>query len=170
MIKLYTETLNDFLTRNSESQEWYQIKQKFDKFPRFNIGTIDFDMYTLFIDKYGISEIGAETENLFYFWINNKINELLIKYVPKINVYLSNFEKAIERKISLTDQGINENKLYPINVDKSRTATAVTFNGTKEQALLYFKSNAALLDEVLNIRDIYLDCLQAFEPCFMGVL
>ena len=54
------------------------------------------------------------------------------------------------------------------NVDEDSTYT-VNFNGTKEQALMFFKANPDLLDSAMKIRDIYLDALSAFEKCFMGI-
>lgn len=53
-------------------------------------------------------------------------------------------------------------------VDEDSTYT-VTFNGTKEQALMFFKANPDLLESAMKIRDIYLDALKNFEKCFMGI-
>ena len=54
------------------------------------------------------------------------------------------------------------------SVDEDSTTT-VTFNGTKEQALMFFKNNPELMQKALEIRDIYLDALSSFEKCFMGI-
>lgn len=209
MKALYTETLEDFLERNEDSEVWQAIIQKFAKFPIFNLQSLNFDFYTLFVDKYEIREIGAETESLFVHFIKDTLNETLIAYAPKINLYLTNFNNLLDRKIELAnsyedtrvmDRSIDTTNddsemktigLNPItsiagegdarsatketisrdnanNVDEDSTYT-VNFNGTKEQALMFFKANPDLLDSAMKIRDIYLDALSAFEKCFMGI-
>lgn len=209
MKALYTETLEDFLERNEDSEVWQALIAKFAKFPIFNLQALNFDFYTLFVDKYEIREIGAETESLFVHFIKDTLNETLIAYAPKINLYLTNFNNLLDRKIELAnsyedervmDRSIDTTNddsemktigLNPItsiagegdarsatketisrdnanNVDEDSTYT-VNFNGTKEQALMFFKANPDLLDSAMKIRDIYLDALSAFEKCFMGI-
>ena len=209
MKALYTETLEDFLERNEDSEVWQALIAKFVKFPIFNLQALNFDFYTLFVDKYEIREIGTETESLFVHFIKDTLNETLIAYAPKINLYLTNFNNLLDRKIELAnsyedervmDRSIDTTNddsemktigLNPItsiagegdarsatketisrdnanNVDEDSTYT-VNFNGTKEQALMFFKANPDLLDSAMKIRDIYLDALSAFEKCFMGI-
>ena len=84
MQALYTETFETFLKRNEQTAEWQQIVGLFQKFPRFTLGELDFDMYTLLRQKYDIYEICSEDEQIFYHEFRDKTNELLIKYVPKI--------------------------------------------------------------------------------------
>ena len=210
MIKaLYTETLEEFLERNEEGEVWQALVQKFNKFPAFNLSALNFNFYDLFKDKYEIREIGAETESLFVHFVKDTLNETLIAYVPKIDLYLANFSKLMDRKISLTQNYVdervmdrtiagteddNEKKTVALNpitnlsgVGNARSATVdtvtrdnanstdedstytVTFNGTKEQALMFFKNNPELLEKAMEIRDIYLDALSSFEKCFMGI-
>lgn len=209
MKALYTEIFSDFLERNEDSEVWQAIVQKFAKFPAFNLQALNFDMYSLFRHKYDIREIGAETESLFTHFIEEKLNESLIEYAPKINLYISNFAKLMDRKLTLTESHTDErvldrtvadteagdetksNYLNPIaqavgtgtektvtrenvlrdnsnNRDEDSTYT-VTFNGTKEQAYILFKSNPELLEKALEIKNIYLEALNSFEPCFMGI-
>ena len=209
MKALYTEIFSDFLDRNEDSEVWQAIVQKFAKFPVFNLQVLNFDMYSLFRHKYDIREIGAETESLFTHFIEEKLNESLIEYAPKINLYLTNFAKLMDRKLTLTEGHTDErvldrtvadteagdetksNYLNPIaqavgtgsdktitrenvlrdnsnNRDEDSTYT-VTFNGTKEQAYILFKSNPELLEKALEIKNIYLEALNSFEPCFMGI-
>ena len=56
MQALYTETFETFLERNEQTAEWQQIVELFNKFPRFTLGELDFDMYTLMKQKYDIFE------------------------------------------------------------------------------------------------------------------
>ena len=209
MKALYTEIFSDFLERNEDSEVWQAIVQKFAKFPAFNLQALNFDMYSLFRHKYDIREIGAETESLFTHFIEEKLNESLIEYAPKINLYVSNFAKLMDRKLTLTESHTDErvldrtvadteagdetksNYLNPIaqavgtgsdktitrenvlrdnsnNRDEDSTYT-VTFNGTKEQAYILFKSNPELLEKALEIKNIYLEALNSFDTCFMGI-
>ena len=167
MIALYTETFEEFLKRQGQSAEWKALETKFAKFPTFTLGELSFDMYQLFIDKYEIYEIGAEDENLFFHIINDKVNELSIKYIPKIQMYIQNFGIALERKLNLNSNGDTTNYLYPISTVDGQVATRVHYDGNKDSALLIFKSNAELLEQAMNLKDIYLDCLKEFENCFM---
>lgn len=209
MKALYTETFSDFLERNEDSEVWQAIIQKFAKFPAFNLQALNFDMYSLFRHKYDIREIGAETESLFTHFIEEKLNESLIEYAPKINLYVSNFAKLMDRKLTLTESHTDErvldrtvadteagdetksNYLNPIaqavgtgsdktitrenvlrdnsnNRDEDSTYT-VNFEGTKEQAYILFKSNPELLEKALEIKNIYLEALNSFDTCFMGI-
>ena len=169
MIALFTETFEDFLKRNETSEAWQKIVTKLNLFPRFTLADLDFDMYTLLKEKYAIHEIGEETENLFVFEFNDRVNELLIKYKPKMEMYIANFATALERKIALASDGDTNNMLYPVATQGGKVATSVHYNGSKESPLLIFKSNAELLEQAMNIRDLYLDCLQDFNACFMLV-
>ena len=169
MQALYTEIFEDFLTRRGDSVEWQAIEQKLARFPTFTLGELNLDMYDLIKEKYGIYEIGAETENIFFFEFRDKVNELLVKYVPKIEVYISNFGKMLERKVSLAQDGYTANYLYPISTTNGKVATNVKFNGNKEQMLMIFKSNAEMLEQAMNIQDVYLDCLAEFAKCFMTI-
>ena len=56
MQALYTETFETFLERNEQTAEWQAIVGLFQKFPRFTLGELDFDMYTLLRQKYDIFE------------------------------------------------------------------------------------------------------------------
>lgn len=169
MLTLYTETFETFLQRKGDTEEWKAIIEKFKHFPSFTLENLNFDMYTLLREKYDIYEIGCEDEQLFYYHFRNKLNELLIKYVPKLQMYIDNFASLLERKIALQDNGDTTNYLYPISTQDGQVATSVKYNGSKESALLIFKSNAELLEQALNIKDIYLDCLAEFETVFMVI-
>lgn len=167
MIALFTETFETFLERNEQTDEWKAVVELMSRFPTFTLGGLDYNMYELLRQKYDIYEIGSEDEQIFYFNFRNKVNELLVKYVPKIQMFISNFANALERKVNLGQEAISEQLLYPISTESGQTATAVKANGSKEQLLMIFKSNAELLEQALNLKDIYLDCLQEFETCFL---
>jgi hypothetical protein len=169
MQALYTETFEDFLKRHEQSEEWQAIVTKLGKFPRFTLGDLDFDIYTLIKEKFKIWEIGAETEALFIYEFNDSVNELSIKYIPKIEMYISNFANMLERKIALGSDGQTDNILYPVATTAGKVATSVKFNSNKDNPLMIFKSNGELLAQAMDIKNIYLDCLADFEKNFMTI-
>ena len=76
MISLYTETLETLLKNKnygevSEDTSLTEVLELLRKFPNFVFGeSIDLSMEKLFMDKYDIREIGAETEELFIHFCN----------------------------------------------------------------------------------------------------
>ena len=68
MLALYTETLETLLKNKNYGEESQdssltEVLNLMEKFPTFVFGEdISFDMETLFLQKYDIREIGAETE------------------------------------------------------------------------------------------------------------
>lgn len=171
MFPNYTETLDEFLSNNAEYKEL--IKAKFDKFPKFTLYNLDISMWDMFVEDNGIREIGAETEYLFKRYLNRLVDNLLIKYVPKISMFIDNFNELFSRKIQLKDNGKNTYFLNPMqdndeakivmqNVDKTEV--------TREQALLVFKSNPEILKQIMELEDIYNACLEEFSKLFMGIL
>lgn len=169
MQALYTETFEDFLKRHEQSTEWQEIVTKLGKFPRFTLGELDFDIYTLIKEKFKIWEIGAETESLFVYEFNDSVNELSIKYIPKIEMYINNFATMLDRKIALGSDGQTDNILYPVSTIAGKVATSVKFNSNKDNPLMIFKSNGELLAQAMDIKNIYLDCLAEFEKNFMTI-
>ena len=159
------------------------------KFPNFIFGDdINFNFTNLFMQKYDIREIGAETEELFMHFWRETTNELLIKYVPKINTWLENFEKLFDFKVELSSRDVNDyadkttNTYYlnPVNktvtslkvqdVDESNNSGQNILSKTREvlQAV-WGKTRPYILEQIMDLKDIYLDCLQEFETIFLGV-
>lgn len=162
-------TFAEFLRKNGDSAEWQAVKTKFAKFPSFTLGDLNLNMYDLLVEKYDIWEIGSEDENIFYHEFNEKVNELLIKYVPKIATYIASFNDLLQRKINLSQSGSTTNYLYPVSTQGGKVSNEVRYSGNKDSLLLIFKSNAELLTQVMNLKDIYLDCLEEFSRCFMTI-
>ena len=169
MITLYTITFTEFLRKHGDSVQWQAVKSKFAKFPSFTLGGLNFNMYDLLVEKYDIWEIGSEDENIFYHEFNEKVNELLIKYAPKIATYIASFNDLLQRKINLSQGGSTTNYLYPVSTQGGKVSNEVRYDGNKDSLLLIFKSNAELLTQVMNLKDIYLDCLEEFSRCFMTI-
>lgn len=176
MIALYTETLSDFINNiPPENSEWWgQILDKFDRFPSFKIFTSTpqyIDLYDLFIEKYDIREIGAESEDLFYHFLTEKLNELYLKYASKIQLYIDNFNTLAERKQVLVRNDENTYYVNPVIPNDNPVLNSTAKYKTDRDTLLplFNVTNSDLLRQAMEIKDIYLDCLNEFEPCFMGV-
>ena len=131
MSELYTETLEDLLKNKgyglaSQDATLTEILNLMGKFPKFVFGqNIELNFTTLFIQKFDIREIGAETEELFLHFWREKTNELLIKYVPKITMWLENFNKLFEFKVRLSTE---ENQNYSNGSQDTYYLNPVTAN------------------------------------------
>ena len=170
MQALYTETLESFLERNSGSQAWANIVAKFDTLPKFNFGTFNLDLYDLFCNHYKNREIGSEWEDIFVHNMSIRLDTIILTYAPKVQMWLDNFQNMLDRKISTTDTGKTSNMLYPtVTNSTGRVANSVDYTGTKEQALFMMKSNADILSEAMEVRDMYYDMLRDFDKCFMEI-
>ena len=168
---LYTETLEEFLERNESSSQWQALKAKFNIFPTFSlIEDFEIDFYTLFRERYDIREIGAETESLFYHFLNETIDRICIEYIPKVNLFIDNFNNLMDRKLTLQSSGDNKYYLNPITSQSDKLENRAKFDGTSEKAYSWFTSNAKLMNEMLEVKDIYNEALDKLEICFMGVL
>ena len=87
MVSLYTETLADLLKHKhygeaSEDASLSNVISLMDKFPNFKFDeNLELNMTDLFMEKYDIREIGAETEELFlHFWIEKLKMSMRKKY------------------------------------------------------------------------------------------
>lgn len=214
MIANYTETLEKLLENQGyrteeQSSALTEILQRMDDFPEFHFQTgqsssISFSMLSLFMEKYDIREIGSETEELFMHFWREKTNELLIKYSPKIKMWLDNFNDLFKFTVQLkstdelhasdqtysSDSSENKNTYYlnPVNnrtenlkvsnVDKSEISgsgsntktTANTKTVTKDVLQsVWGKTRADIMSKIMDLKDIYLDCLNEYEVIFMGV-
>ncbi len=194
MLVNYTETLETLLKNKhygeeSQDSSLTEILGLMAKFPNFVFGEdINFSMTDLFMKKYDIREIGAETEELFMHFWREKTNELLMKYAPKMQKWLENFDDLfkftvkLERDENYTDTDNNQNTYYlnPVNgtttnlkvqdVDKSEN-TNVRYAHSSRDVLqsVWGKTRADIMEKILNLKDIFNDCLAEYETIFMGV-
>lgn len=194
MIALYTETLETLLKNKhygeeSQDSSLTEVLALMYKFPNFVFSdTINFSMKDLFMKKYDIREIGAETEELFLHFWREKTNELLMKYAPKMQKWLENFDDLFKFTVKLeldtreNSSNNNQNTYYlnPANgtitnlkvqdVDKSEGGNSRGLH-TERDVLqsVWGKTRADIMEKILNLKDIFNDCLQEFETIFMGV-
>lgn len=191
MISLFTETLEDLLKNKgygTESQDssLTEIFSEMDKFPNFVFGEdLNISMKNLFLHKFDIREIGSETEELFMHYWRERTEELLIKYVPKIKMWLDNFNDLFKFTVELTTTNnlTNENdNVYYLNpvtststnlkIQDKNTLTEKRTGTIKRDVLqsVWGKTRADIMNKILEIKDVYNDCLNEFEPLFMGAM
>ena len=195
MISLYTETLEDLLENqgygtDNQSQSLTDILEVMDKFPTFVFGeNIEVSMLNLFLDKYDIREIGAETEQMFMHFWKERANELLIEYVPKIQMWLDHFNDlfkftvTLEVEESIEDSYNSANTYYLNPVSVTGTNLKVqdkgindgTGNRTRTMSRdvlqsVWGKTRAQLLSQILELQSVYNYCVRDFATIFMGVL
>ena len=192
---MFTETLEKLLENQGygtaeQSAALTEILGLMDKFPTFVFGeNISLDFRTLFIQRYDIREIGSPTEELFLHYWREKCNELLMKYAPKMDKWLENFDDLFKFTVklerndthNLSDNNQNTFYLNPVNgtttnlkvqdVDKSEQSRASAFHSERDVLQsVWGKTRADIMEKILNLKDIFNDCLDEFEMIFIGVL
>lgn len=199
MLANFTETLKDLLANKgygtgNQDQSLTDIISLMNKFPSFKIdNNTNLSMLDMFIEKYDIREIGSETEELFLHFWKEKTNELILKYKPKMDMWLEHFNDLFKFTVQLTAtdtqdnnfSGNNQNTYYlnPVSrntenlkvsdVDKNENSRNETKSRTNVRDVLqtvWGKTRADILNKILEVKDVFNDCLAEFEVIFMGVL
>ncbi len=191
---MFTETLIDFLKDNESKTEWQGVIAKFNSIPSFVVETdtenITFDMYVMFKQEYGNREIGQEDEEKFFYEVNRQIQKTIVEFNPKIKAYMSKWASLLSRKESLSSSEANEysnqsegnalDYINPINATSQKLSGKTASNSndggssskTKTYDMIYSltgKSNVDLMNDLLNLRNIYLSALESFKDLFMLV-
>lgn len=191
MLTNFTETLEDLLANKGygtgeQDQSLTEIISLMNKFPSFVIDeTTNLSMLNLFIEKYDIREIGSETEELFLHFWKEKTNELIMKYKPKMDMWLAHFNDLFKFTVQLVAtenmQNNNQNTYYlnPVSkqtenlkvsdVDKTENSRERTITRDVLQTV-WGKTRADILNKILEVKDVFNDCLSEFETIFMGVM
>ena len=165
MSELYTETFEDLLKNKgygtaSQDAVLTEILTLMGKFPKFVFGSnIELNFIDIFMKKYDIREIGAETEELFLHFWREKTNELLIKYVPKITMWLNNFNDLFKFTVKLsTEENQNYSSgaqdtyyLNPVTASTGITKTVVVDEQNKTTTTTFSGGN--LKTEDVSTRD-----------------
>lgn len=196
----FTETFEEFL--NNKSGNW--LVNKLADIPSFKFKDEELNIdYTLLFsnlikNKYLLREIGAETEEMFEYYFDRKIDEIKIKYVPKVSMWINNFNDLfkftvrlnLERNYSSGD--INTYYLNPANkLNPTKTINkdgTVTYSGnlktenvddtitqghsTLDRDVLqtvWGKTRANILDQIFELKDIYYEMIESFNNIFMGL-
>ena len=191
---MFTETLIDFLKDNENKSEWKGVVAKFNSIPSFVVETdtenITFDMYAMFKQEYGNREIGQEDEEKFFYEVNRQIQKTIVEFNPKIKAYMTKWSSLLSRKESLSSSEANEysnqsegnalDYINPINATSQKLSGKTASNSndggssskTKTYDMIYSltgKSNVDLMNDLLNLRNIYLSALESFKDLFMLV-
>lgn len=165
----FTETLEEFLQDHESSQDWQVIKNKMDSVPHFTIDELDYDLYSMFKERYYTREIGAEDEGIFYHNCNVITDRVIMEYVPKINLYVDKYNSVADRLVTINEDGENNVYLQPINTTNRKLATSTAYINNRKDVINKNKDNAELLDSAMNIKNIYLECIDSFDILFMGI-
>lgn len=191
---MFTETLIDFLKDNEQSEVWQGIVNTFALFPKFKVELDDaeeeFNMYSMFKDEYGMRQIGQEDEQHFYFEVKRQLNKSLLEFNPKIKAFMAKWDGLLSRKERLSSSesreyenssnGTNSQYINPINAqasvmsDKEDVLTSDSGNDTKDKTYdviysLVGKSNIDLMKDLMQLKNVYLSCLESFNILFMLV-
>ena len=163
----YTERFSDYIANGGET-----YRELFDKFPKFTLGDLNFSLYDLFIEDNSFREIGSETEELFSYYLRRTIDEALVIFVPKIQLFIDNFMKVLDRKIELHSTDDSIYYLNPVTSQREqlKIQDKSTFDTVREQSYSYFKSNGQLMKEMIDIENVFIQALRYFDKLFMGVL
>lgn len=191
MLANFTETLEDLLTNKgygtgNQDQSLTDIISLMNKFPSFVIDeNTNLSMLEMFIEKYDIREIGSETEELFLHFWKEKTNELIIKYKPKLDMWKAHFNDLFKFTVQLvaTENMSNNNQntyyLNPVskNTENLKVSDVDKTENNRERTItrdvlqtVWGKTRADILNKILEVKDVFNDCLEEFEVIFMGVL
>lgn len=158
-------------------------------FPDFEFDDFSLSMETMFVQKYDIRKIGAPTLELFLHFWKEKSNELVVKYAPKMKKWLENFNDLFKFTVQLTNsesEGISRNgtNKYYLNpasgntenlkvqdVDNNVSQVNRNKSGTRDVLQsVWGKTRADIMEKILNLKDIFNDCLEEYQTIFLGVL
>ena len=209
MFALFTETLKQFL-ENRGGDFSASVNKLFEQIPDFEYQTIDgknikFSLKEMFIHDNLYKEIGAETEELFEYYLETRLDEVVVEYTPRIDLFLQQFGKGLLNRtvdVKRTEQvtGTKENtrstngtnkdtsyvnpitkqseKLTVQDVADNEYQDSVNSNDTtsedrtvSEQRLysVFGRTNTQLLEEVMELKNIYLEALHKLDNLFMSL-
>ena len=92
----YTITFKKYLDEYAKGEAGYIIPF-IDDFPPFSLGNLNYNFKDMFISRNLYKEIGAETPEMFSHYLEQVMRETAVKYVPKINIYIENFNNTVKR-------------------------------------------------------------------------
>lgn len=163
----YTERFSDYIANGGET-----YRELFDKFPKFTLGDLNFSLYDLFIEDNSFREIGSETEELFSYYLRRTIDEALVIFVPKIQLFIDKFMNVLDRKIELEQ---TDDMIYFLNPVTNKTEQLKiqdknTIKSVRDVSFNFIKSNGQLMKEMIDIENVFIQALRYFDKLFMGVL
>lgn len=145
MNNLFTERFSEYLNRNGYTDNSgtfvpsvpEDCRKLFEHFPSIKIDeTLTINLYDMFIQDNAMKEIGAETEQMFTYYLRKTLDEALIIYVPKINIFIENYNKDLmSRKVKLVANTKNTYNLTYQTDSKSTNANSDFLNPAIEDSL-----------------------------------
>ena len=132
MNTLFTERFSEYLNRNGYTDSYgtfvpsvpEDCRKLFEHFPSIKIDeTLTINLYDMFIQDNEMKEIGAETEQMFTYYLRKTLDEALIIYVPKITLFIANYNNDLmARKVKLLANSKNVyNLAFGVNSTSSNT-------------------------------------------------
>ena len=162
--RLETLLKNKHYGEDSQDSSLTEVLNLMRQFPDFDFQSdavhITFAMETLFMQDYDLREIGAETEELFIHHWREKTNELLVKYVPKIKMWIDNFNDLFkftvkleleENKENSENESENISELGQISSAKQKAKTTRT---TDTNTNKYYLNPVSSSTENLKVQDV----------------
>lgn len=166
----YTIVFEDFLQEYGNTPEWGEVKNGFATFPDMHIeGVINLNVYNMFVERFCLDEIGFEDISMFFRRIKSKLVELQAKYIDKLNKFNKMLPVLFARDEDIETVQEAYQYLYPVNTQSAKLATKQEVRDKTKHTFGMSKTNAELLDEVLNVRDLYNDLVEEFRSLFIEV-
>lgn len=176
MKALYTETFKEFLENNASNPELLALIYKIENnFPGFIFNLIDenettISFFNILKSKFEFREIGYETEDLFFASLNRKTDEVIIKYKEKVEMVINKFPALLSHKMDMNEV---ENYYEYMNPSVASTANLNVNSAFKRerdhQRIIGIATDEVdLLVKFQEIKSIYYEAVEKFEPCFMG--
>ena len=177
MKALYTETFQEFLEHNENDVDLNALIFKLENnFPKITMQTDSetetaFSLFDIIRTKYNFREIGSETEGMFFNSLRRKVDEVIITYRTKVTVILSKFPQLLNRKVELNE---TENYFEYLNPSVANPANLNVNNSFKRERAHdritgVITNDVVLLEQFQNLKSIYYEVVEQFEPCFMGI-
>lgn len=152
----------------------YGAPEALSKIPTITIEGETYNFAELFYERFKHREICAETVQYWKDLANRYIKEAALIFAQKIKQYEELAPKATEREETSEVKTVDNLYLNPTVSAAGTDGRTPKLQSTSEHIYPHHivfntKSNATVLDEALDVRNIYFDCLLYCERLFMSI-
>lgn len=159
---LTTERFFEYLERNAYTDDSgtkipsvpLDCLALFNQFPKLEVTEdLTLNLYEMFKTENYFKELGAETEQLFTWYLKKTLQQACTTYIPKMNIYLEKFNsRLLDRKISIEN---NETTTYNLtDTDKKDTDNTNTrsIDGTtnSNEGHIEYNTDSSRVDRALT--------------------
>lgn len=140
----YTKSLSKLLQNQGygtaeETAALHSVVEIMEKFPDFIFGEdYTISMKDLFLEKFLYREICVEDEDKFLHIWKRKANELVIKFAPRIKMWLDNFNDLFKFTVQLT---VNDNQKFSNGSQNSYYLNPTTANTGVQKTIVVDEEN-----------------------------